>query len=76
MRCIVSLYYWLRINMKNLILLPIIGTAILLLLPISAKSRVRDVALFTSVLTLLETIRLFLTLDRSIPGFQHMLEFN
>lgn len=60
--------------MKNIIIIPLIGTILLMLLPTTAKSRVREVALLTSILTLMETIRLYITMDKGEAGFQHMLE--
>jgi len=62
--------------MKNLILIPLIGTALMVMLPVTAKWRVREVALFVSILTLIESIRLYILMDRSAAGFQHMLEVN
>jgi len=60
--------------MKNIILIPLIGTAIMLMLPTTARKRVREVALITSILTLIESIRLYIIMDKSHAGFQHILE--
>ena len=61
-------------RMKILLLLPLVGTAIMVLLPTTLKSRVREVALLISIVTLLETVRLYMIMDKSVAGFQHMFE--
>ena len=60
--------------MKNIILIPLIGTAIMVMLPTTARKRVREVALVLSILTLVEAIRLYIIMDKSTAGFQHLLE--
>jgi NADH:ubiquinone oxidoreductase subunit 4 (subunit M) len=63
--------------MKNIILIPIVGIAIMMLQTTQAgKWRAREIALVVSVLTLIETIRLYVEMDKSAAGFQHIVELN
>ena len=60
--------------MKNIIIIPIIGAVMMMLIPERGKQRVREVALITSIVTLMETLRLYVTMEKGSASYQHVLE--
>jgi len=57
------------ITLKILLTIPIIGTALILILP---KVLSRKIAMITSIFTLIGTIIIWMGLDWSIPNFQYL----
>jgi NADH:ubiquinone oxidoreductase subunit 4 (subunit M) len=66
-------------TLKTLILIPLIGTALVAIMPTRTekeKEKLKNVGLITSILTFGESIRLWLSFDQQLPGFQYLVEFN
>lgn len=65
--------------MENLFLLPILGTLIITILPfetVQEKIRGKQIAMLTSIVTLIESIRIWIALDSTTSEFQFLYKFN